>query len=420
MIIQTMSEFNTAIQLSPANGINKDSTKSARAFNQSLCWHNSKLYASWTEANASAIEQVRVAVWNGSTSAPSWTFVDGNSATVGINRDSTKTTGLASALVSYGGNLYALWTELNTAATAKHQVRVKRYNGNDLSPTWTSVDSGTNTLGLNKAATEDATVASGAGYVNAVVMGSNLYVAWAEESGASDIPNVRVKRYNGSAWAFIDGNGVAGINVDTTKNVWSFHLHTFGGKLYIAIDEVSTTGIRDVRVKVWNGNEGTPVWTNLTPGANGLGNDPAFSANQPNLFNDGTSLYCGYQHLTSPTRSRVKKFNGNEGAPAWSEFDGSNTIYANASVSAAAPFGVNFDGVSNYLCWTEGSTPTVARLGAFDGSISPAVNGTVSFTGDATSNLSGFKSMVVNNRQIYVAVVNTTSSVFRLHVFTFA
>ncbi len=130
------------IFVSGANGLNKDSMKVAE-FPQ-LAVMNSKLYATWSEDNGTAT-QIRIAVYNGDDSSPTWTFVDGN-GTNGINKDSGKD-GRVPSLIAFNGQLYATWSEKGLSFV--EQVRVAVYNGNDSSPAWAFVD-GNGSNGINK------------------------------------------------------------------------------------------------------------------------------------------------------------------------------------------------------------------------------------------------------------------------------
>ena len=82
---------------------------------------NSKLYITWTESNASSVSQIRVVEWDGTN----WAFVDGFGAN-GLNRDVTKNAGYSS-LVVHNSKLYAVWSEVN--ASDVYQIRMRRWDG---------------------------------------------------------------------------------------------------------------------------------------------------------------------------------------------------------------------------------------------------------------------------------------------------
>ncbi len=123
-------------------GINKDTSKNA--INPKLLNFNSGIYAAWSEDNGSA-SQIRVARYNNSSS---WTFVDGNGST-GINKATGKNaTDPSMAVLST--KLYLTWSETNSDNRA--QIRVKSYDGSS----WSFVDGDNATKGINKDYTQNA------------------------------------------------------------------------------------------------------------------------------------------------------------------------------------------------------------------------------------------------------------------------
>lgn len=110
-----------------AGGLNRDATRFAAI--PEACVLSGKLYVIWREYNAVAY-QVRLAVYNGNDSAPAWAFVDGAGAN-GLNKDPGKAADQVHCTV-YNSKLYLSWQETNSAAV--NQVRVAVYNGNDSAP----------------------------------------------------------------------------------------------------------------------------------------------------------------------------------------------------------------------------------------------------------------------------------------------
>ena len=104
---------------------------------------NSEIYATWSEDNGSA-SQIRVAKFDNSSS---WTFVDDNSST-GINRATGNATDPTMAVLS--SKLYLAWSETN--ADNRTQIRVKSYDGSS----WSFVDGDNATKGINKDYTQNA------------------------------------------------------------------------------------------------------------------------------------------------------------------------------------------------------------------------------------------------------------------------
>ena len=123
-------------------GINKDTSKNA--INPKLLNFNSGIYAAWSEDNGTA-SQIRVARYNSSSS---WIFVDGNGST-GINKATDKNaTDPSMAVLST--KLYLAWSETN--ADNRTQIRVKSYDGSS----WSFVDGDNSTKGINKDYTQNA------------------------------------------------------------------------------------------------------------------------------------------------------------------------------------------------------------------------------------------------------------------------
>jgi hypothetical protein len=218
-------------------GINKDSTKAGLV--PQLTVSNSKLYAIWQENNG-ASDQIRVAVYNGNDSSPSWSFVDGNTS-VGINKDSTQYIS-SPQLTECNSKLYAIWTENDGVAL---QIRVAVYNGNDSSPSWSFVD-GNGSTGINKDVTRNAQ------FPQLTASGSDLYAIWQENNGVND--QIRVAMYNGNDsspnWSFADGDNPFGLNKDNTKGSFAPQLTAFNSKLYAIWHELNSVGVNQVRVRV--------------------------------------------------------------------------------------------------------------------------------------------------------------------------
>ena len=122
-------------------GINKDTSKNA--INPKLLNFNSGIYAAWSEDNGTA-SQIRVARYNSS----SWAFVDGDGST-GINKATDKNATYPTMAV-LSTKLYLAWSETN--ADNRTQIRVKSYDGSS----WSFVDGDNATKGINKDYTQNA------------------------------------------------------------------------------------------------------------------------------------------------------------------------------------------------------------------------------------------------------------------------
>lgn len=122
-------------------GINNNTGKNA--INPKFLNFNSEIYAAWSEDNGSA-SQIRVAKFDNSSS---WAFVDGDGST-GINRATGNATYPTMAVLST--KLYLTWSETN--ADNRTQIRVKSYDGSS----WSFVDGDNATKGINKDYTQNA------------------------------------------------------------------------------------------------------------------------------------------------------------------------------------------------------------------------------------------------------------------------
>jgi hypothetical protein len=178
---------STAVDNSTTSGINRNSSYNAEA--PELSVFNSKLYAAWQESNSNNVTQIRVAVFNGNITSPSWSFVDNGDSTKGLNMIidmDVNENATAPRMTAFDSSLYLTWLQENGLSK---QMRLAKYNGNDSSPEWTVVDRydelGISRFGLNsnilKVAATPVLAASS----------SKLYAAWSEPN-SSGITQIRV------------------------------------------------------------------------------------------------------------------------------------------------------------------------------------------------------------------------------------
>ena len=177
----------TAVDNSTTSGINRNSSYNAEA--PELTVFNSKLYAAWQESNSNNVAQIRVAVFNGNLTSPSWSFVGGGDNTKGLNLivdpDGNENASVPRMTV-FNSSLHLTWLQEHGLSK---QMRLAKYNGNDSSPEWTLVDRydelGISRFGLNsnilKVAATPVMAASS----------SKLYAAWSEPN-SSGITQIRV------------------------------------------------------------------------------------------------------------------------------------------------------------------------------------------------------------------------------------
>ena len=324
-----------------ATSINKVSTNNANA--PSLIFYNNVLYAAWSEGNIDEIKQIRVARYNSVNNT--WTFVDGNDANLGINKNTTKNA-VTPELRVLGTNLYCFWSEEGTSAS---NIRVKRYNGT----TWTFVD-GNGDDGINYDTTKNAT------NPRSSLMGNNLYVAWSEDDGS--VTQIRVARFNvaDTNWSFIDGGNAVGLNKDDEEPATRPFLAAINNILYATWREVQG-GVAQIRVARYNGTNWAFVDGN---GASGLNMDITKNANMPNIASLTNELYLTWSENNGTTEQiRAKKYNGT----IWTTIDdgGSTGLNKNTSHGATEPK-VSFLGTRVYISWVENGQVRVKKYNGTD------------------------------------------------------
>jgi hypothetical protein len=104
----------------------------------------------------------------------------------------------------------------------------------DGTSTWSFVD-GDGVNGINKDTTKYAE------YSQLTVFNSKLYAIWRESNGTID--QIRVAEWDGNqTWNFVDGNGTTGINKDTSQTAYTPpQLTLFNSKLFAIWMEVGST-----------------------------------------------------------------------------------------------------------------------------------------------------------------------------------
>ncbi len=274
-----------------AYGINKNNAQDAYAPQFAVL--GSKLYITWLESNASNVRQVRVAVYNGNDSSPSWTLVDGNSATAGLNINSSVSALVTNPIV-FNSKLYIYWSE-NTpnypnpygagTVNGAAQARIAVYNGDDNNPTWSFVDGANPALGLNNNDPYKIVVTESAAVIN-----NKLYVSVTQLRSSDNLWVSRLLVYNGDdnnpTWTqLLDTGSLA----DARYN----HMTVYNSKIY------STWWDNEqIRVIAYNGNDSNPKWEYADGGkGTGINLDPAKSTSVKGLAVFNSQLYCSYKDM---------------------------------------------------------------------------------------------------------------------------
>jgi hypothetical protein len=251
-----------------ASGIvNLDTTKSATS--SSLVVIGGTPWLAWREDSGTGAYQVHVARWNGSA----WTTVGGI-----LNVDTTKNAYLPQ-LVDVAGTPWVAWTEINAGNV--YQVRVKRWTGS----AWTAVGGALN-VDTTKNGNEPGMAS----------VGGTPYVVW-QEPNAGNVSQVRVKRWDGSAWTSAGGS----LNADPTRSGFNTAIADVGGTPYVTWREDSTgvgTGYQ-VHVKSWDG----AAWADLGGSVNV---DPTKIAQASRVGSVAGTPYVAWQEYDASSHNRVR------------------------------------------------------------------------------------------------------------------
>ncbi|AOY77996.1 InlB B-repeat-containing protein [Clostridium formicaceticum] len=259
------------------------------AYNPSLTVNNGKLYAAWCETTFGA-SKVAVKEYNKDTGE--WVFIDDGPGQMesefGLNYDFSESTYFPN-LMSYNNELYAVWMENKSN---KGQLRVKKYSGSGSS--WSFVDGG-GVYGLNRNASNQALrpalmACNGSLYLawEEATYNDPIY---------GSIPQIRVKKYNGgNSWSFVDGNNDWGINFDKANDARNPVLTAYNDTLYVSWDEIVDIGEElwptQIRVAKYDGAGFTFIDGN---GQYGLNHNTGIYAGNPTLTAGDGKFYVAWQ-----------------------------------------------------------------------------------------------------------------------------
>lgn len=385
----------------------KDATLGLGHRAPSICAFGTKIYVAWCGNNGSTLQRIYVSEYDPATAT--WTRIDPGGAT-GLNFAAADFA-QAPHLFVFNSKLYCTWDEGGTS-----KIRVKVWSGSGT--TWTFVDGNTSS-GLNKATNRIATTPMLA------ELNSKLYVTWNEaaSAGGNSDEQIRCRVYNGNdgapAWTFVDGNLATGLNKSTTERAFFATPVVSNSKLYITWLENNGSAVLQLRCKVYNGNDGTPVWTFVDGnGANGLNYDT--TKNVGVLSNVGRyhwpaehngKLYILWNE--GGTTVRLKVYNGNDGAPSWSFVDGNTAAGFNFSAGSSTTYAniVSSPTWDMHLIWGEGASklPRVSVYNGVDSSpkrVDTDTSATLTFNGVSYSN------GAFQDNSIYIAHVGTPTAVY--------
>lgn len=212
-----------------------------------------------------------------------------------------------------------LWAIWTESDGAHTQVRVARFNGDTSTPQWAFLD-GDGISGINRNAMHDASNAS------LIVLQSEIYAVWQESNPVSQI---RVAHFAGTisspSWTFVDGNGVDGLNKDAARAATGVKAIIFNSQLYLTWSEPNATAAQ-IRVALYNGNDNAPAWSFADGNGNsGINKEPLHDATDPHAAVADSKLYIAWQEQDGGSIIHVRAaVFGNDALPDWTIVDGGN------------------------------------------------------------------------------------------------
>ncbi|HEX2934481.1 MAG TPA: Ig-like domain-containing protein [Bacteroidales bacterium] len=349
------------------------------------------------------------------TNAQPWISIDGG-GTYGISSTTGANANYPSVAV-FNGELYAIWQE-NFAGV--DQIHVKKYNGsawaavgdpigqsqlninasNAWSPkivtyngalyaAWYEYGDGITRIRVKKyngstwTFVENYTIGDGRTNINnlpvalaikvdIIVFNNELYATWVEtEPSGSGKQQIRVAKYNGSVWSSIDGGTFWGINYDKAQNATNSTLCVFNNTLYAAWTENTASNVLQLRVKRYDGGS---VWTFVD------GNGPTgLNYSTTTTLYDGPlslSAYDGkmYAFWAEDNRVRVKRYDETNGWVADPADGGTGIGWCHSSTNVAYyPFSFSYDKL--YVTWEQNPIPRQVRVASYDGTTRTFIDG---------------------------------------------
>ncbi|WP_202080476.1 cadherin-like beta sandwich domain-containing protein [Caldalkalibacillus salinus] len=246
------------------------------------------LYATWTEF-ANGEYYPRVSRFDGSV----WTSLDGWSK-YGLYEKKAKHSSKQPRLAIANQQLYAAWV------TDTNKVRVMQYEGSE---DWTFVDDGGIKYGQESEIVESQ--------LDIVSYHDDIYLTWIEATHDHDdftLNQIRMQRYDGDTWEWVDGGESSGLNFRSDMMAFHPRFQVYNGALYLTWTEehAENNYVKNIRVQKYDGEQ----WS-FVDGAQvaGLNHDPDQEADKPTLFEHGDRLHVAWreEHDSSTQRIHVKQ-----------------------------------------------------------------------------------------------------------------
>lgn len=356
------------------------------AWGQKFEVYNDRLYLGWHEDNTNTnLFQIRLMRYEGGSS---WSQLDGDGNFASLNYSIAGSASMGN-IVGWRGRIYIGWAEFLTPAPAQIRVRALSDGGS-----WTFVDGGGPT-GLNFNVNEPAFGGMLAVYRD------ELYCSFYEER--SGIFQLRVKKYDGSRWAFVDGGLSTGLNFDIARTVFLEGIVVANDRLFVSWTEQAPGGSDQARVAHYDGE----VWRFSDGGsAIGLNENPTRTASHPRIavVNDRAVLPF-VEYVSGSGKIRVREAGPGEAAlPAPRQSHSTAVVNGRIYVIGGSavrgqPQTTNYEYDPQTRQWTRRApVPTVARWST---PIAVVNNRIHYFQGSALG------SVIVNNHDVYDPATDT-------------
>lgn len=261
---------------------------------------------------------------------------------------------------------------------------------------WSFVD-GNGSNGLNGDVTQNATKPSLATFNN------ELYAAWSEVTGKSTSV-IRVKKYDGSTWSFVDGGT---ISINTNNKSDTPKLIEYKGNLYVIWQESSP--YFKIRAKKYDGKSWTPV-----DGGDGISTNTSVNAINPYAIVYKDELYVIWNE--SDGKIKIRKYNDNDSS--WKDvigIDASKGLNYDSSKGAQYPTAAICNN-KLYVAWQENneSSTYLIRVKSFDGNAWNSEDGNNGINKDSTKS-AGVPQLINYNNELY-AVWSEADASYQQHI----
>jgi hypothetical protein len=213
------------------------------------------------------------------------------------------------------------------------------------------------------------------------------------------------------------GESKTSMNIDPSRSLSGPSLTVVNSRLYASWREPDAAGVGQVRVAVYNGDDGAPAWTLVDRKVNGSPRTPQQGINaNPNFSVISNLAFVAvgdwlYASWIENGCVRVSRYNGNDAAPEWTfvDFGASGVNYSGAK-EADGPRLVSFNN-ELFVFWREagpavkGSSPYQVRGRKYSGTTGWSWVDGGKATGlnvDPTKGIWSLRPVVMNDEALYL------------------